>query len=112
MESMDDVAFIGRNPKDRRNVYIVTGDSAAGITHGTIARIVLRDLIVGRENLCGRLSLAASVPMLQRIARAIQFRALKTVNPRGLFRFNLYPQLRFGFLLGSGTPPTTLQNLC
>jgi glycine/D-amino acid oxidase-like deaminating enzyme len=31
-------------------VYIVTGDSGAGITHGTIAGILLRDLIVGRDN--------------------------------------------------------------
>jgi glycine/D-amino acid oxidase-like deaminating enzyme/nitrite reductase/ring-hydroxylating ferredoxin subunit len=50
MESMDDVAFIGRNPKDDSNVYIATGDSGAGITHGTIAGILLRDLIVGRDN--------------------------------------------------------------
>jgi glycine/D-amino acid oxidase-like deaminating enzyme len=50
MESMDDVAFIGRNPKDDPNVYIATGDSGAGITHGTIAGILLRDLIVGRDN--------------------------------------------------------------
>jgi Rieske Fe-S protein len=50
MESMDDVAFIGRNPKDDPNVYIVTGDSGAGVTHGTIAGILLRDLIVGRDN--------------------------------------------------------------
>jgi glycine/D-amino acid oxidase-like deaminating enzyme len=50
MESTDDVAFIGRNPKDDPNVYIATGDSGAGITHGTIAGILLRDLIVGRDN--------------------------------------------------------------
>ncbi len=50
MESMDGLAFIGRNPKDDPNVYIVTGDSGAGLTHGTIAGILLRDLIVGRDN--------------------------------------------------------------
>jgi glycine/D-amino acid oxidase-like deaminating enzyme/nitrite reductase/ring-hydroxylating ferredoxin subunit len=50
MESMDCLAFIGRNPKDDPNVYIVTGDSGAGLTHGTIAGILLRDLIVGRDN--------------------------------------------------------------
>ena len=50
MESMDGLAFIGRNPKDDPNVYIVTGDSGAGITHGTIAGILLRDLILGRDN--------------------------------------------------------------
>ena len=50
MESMDDLAFIGRNPKDDPNVYIITGDSGAGLTHGTIAGILLCDLIVGRDN--------------------------------------------------------------
>jgi glycine/D-amino acid oxidase-like deaminating enzyme/nitrite reductase/ring-hydroxylating ferredoxin subunit len=50
MESMDYIAFIGRNPNDDSNVYIVTGDSGAGLTHGTIAGILLRDLIVGRDN--------------------------------------------------------------
>ena len=49
-ESMDGLAFIGRNPKDDPNVYIVTGDSGAGLTHGTIGGILLRDLIVGRDN--------------------------------------------------------------
>jgi Rieske Fe-S protein len=47
---MDSLAFIGHNPKDDPNVYIVTGDSGAGLTHGTIAGILLRDLIVGRDN--------------------------------------------------------------
>jgi glycine/D-amino acid oxidase-like deaminating enzyme/nitrite reductase/ring-hydroxylating ferredoxin subunit len=50
MESMDGLAFIGRNPKDDRNVYVVTGDSGVGLTHGTIAGILLRDLIVDRDN--------------------------------------------------------------
>jgi glycine/D-amino acid oxidase-like deaminating enzyme/nitrite reductase/ring-hydroxylating ferredoxin subunit len=50
MESMDGLAFMGRNPKDDPNVYIVTGDSGAGLTHGTIGGILLRDLIVGRDN--------------------------------------------------------------
>src|ERR1035438_8226167 len=49
MESMDYVAFIGRNPKDDPNVYIVTGDSGGGTTHGPIGGILLRDLIVGRD---------------------------------------------------------------
>src|ERR1035437_4963676 len=49
-ESMDGLAFIGRNPKDDPNVYIVTGDSGSGLTHGTIGGILLRDLILGRDN--------------------------------------------------------------
>jgi glycine/D-amino acid oxidase-like deaminating enzyme/nitrite reductase/ring-hydroxylating ferredoxin subunit len=50
MEPVDGVAFIGRNPMDKDNVYIVTGDSGMGMTHGTIAGILITDLIMGREN--------------------------------------------------------------
>ncbi len=50
METIDGLAFIGRNPMDADNVYIATGDSGMGITHGTIAGILLTDLILGREN--------------------------------------------------------------
>ncbi|MBI1898731.1 MAG: FAD-dependent oxidoreductase [Acidobacteria bacterium] len=49
MEPVDALAFIGRNPGDR-NVYIATGDSGNGMTHGTIAGMLLSDLIGGREN--------------------------------------------------------------
>jgi glycine/D-amino acid oxidase-like deaminating enzyme/nitrite reductase/ring-hydroxylating ferredoxin subunit len=50
METVDGLAFIGRNPLDHDNVYIATGDSGMGMTHGTIAGILLTDLILGREN--------------------------------------------------------------
>ena len=50
LESMDGLAFIGRNPTDDQNVYIATGDSGMGMTHGTIAGILLTDLIRGRTN--------------------------------------------------------------
>lgn len=50
MDSFDGLAFIGRNPMDKENVYIVTGDSGMGMTHGTIAGILLTDLIAGRKN--------------------------------------------------------------
>jgi len=50
MDSVDGIAFIGRNPKDDPNIYIASGDSGAGLTHGTIAGIILRDLILGRDN--------------------------------------------------------------
>ena len=50
MEPVDGLAFIGRNPMDEDNVYIATGDSGNGMTHGTIAGILLTDLIMGREN--------------------------------------------------------------
>ena len=50
MEPVDGLAFIGRNPVDKPNVFIATGDSGNGMTHGTIAGILLTDLICGREN--------------------------------------------------------------
>lgn len=50
MEPIDGIAYIGRNPGDEKNVFIVTGDSGHGLTHGTIAGILLPDLIEGREN--------------------------------------------------------------
>jgi len=50
METIDGMAFIGRNPMDKENVYIATGDSGNGMTHGTIAGLLLTDLIQGREN--------------------------------------------------------------
>ena len=50
MEPADGLAFIGRNPLDEDNVYIATGDSGQGMTHGTIAGLLLTDLIQGRKN--------------------------------------------------------------
>lgn len=50
MEPFDFMAFIGADPAGRENVYVATGDSGHGITHGTIAGIVLSDAVLGREN--------------------------------------------------------------
>jgi glycine/D-amino acid oxidase-like deaminating enzyme/nitrite reductase/ring-hydroxylating ferredoxin subunit len=50
METQDYLAFIGPNPADHDNIYVVTGDSGMGITHGTIAGMLLSDLILGRTN--------------------------------------------------------------
>jgi glycine/D-amino acid oxidase-like deaminating enzyme/nitrite reductase/ring-hydroxylating ferredoxin subunit len=50
MEPVDSLAFIGRNPLDDDNVYIVTGDSGNGLTHGTLAGMLLGDLIAGRAS--------------------------------------------------------------
>lgn len=49
IQSIDDVAFIGRNPGER-NVYVATGFSGTGMTYGTIAATLISDLIMGREN--------------------------------------------------------------
>jgi len=66
MEPMDSIAYIGRNPWDKENVFIITGDSGNGMTHCTIGGMLVTDLINGRENNLekiynpGRLKLKAS----------------------------------------------------
>jgi Rieske Fe-S protein len=50
MEPKGSLAFIGHNPNDAENIYIVTGDPGNGMTHGTIAGIILSDLILGKKN--------------------------------------------------------------
>jgi len=50
MEPIDGLAYIGRNPLDDDNVYIATGDSGNGMTHGTIAGMLISDLVLGRPN--------------------------------------------------------------
>ena len=54
MEPIDSLAFIGLNPQQEKetndNIYIATGDSGNGMTHGTIAGILLSDLILGKQN--------------------------------------------------------------
>ncbi|PUZ28414.1 (2Fe-2S)-binding protein [Chitinophaga parva] len=50
LEPMDGLAFIGHNPGDKDNIFIVTGDSGNGMTHGTIAGLLIPDLIQGKEN--------------------------------------------------------------
>jgi glycine/D-amino acid oxidase-like deaminating enzyme/nitrite reductase/ring-hydroxylating ferredoxin subunit len=50
METVDYLSFTGRNPGDKDNVYIHTGDSGMGLTHGTIAGMLITDLVLGRTN--------------------------------------------------------------
>jgi Rieske Fe-S protein len=50
MEPMDGIAFIGRNPLDHDNVYIITGDSGNGMTHCSFAGLLISDLINKKEN--------------------------------------------------------------
>ena len=50
MEPFDYAAFIGPNPDGAQNIFMVSGDSGQGMTHGTIAGILLTDLVMGRES--------------------------------------------------------------
>jgi glycine/D-amino acid oxidase-like deaminating enzyme/nitrite reductase/ring-hydroxylating ferredoxin subunit len=49
IEPIDSAAFIGKNPGDD-NIYIATGTSGNGMTYGTMAGIIIPDLILGYEN--------------------------------------------------------------
>lgn len=49
MEPIDCLAYIGKNPGDD-NIYIITGDSGNGMTHGTLGGIIITDLIMGKDN--------------------------------------------------------------
>jgi nitrite reductase/ring-hydroxylating ferredoxin subunit len=50
MEPIDYLAFSGRDPSGAENVYVHTGDSGMGLTHGTIGGMLISDLILGRAN--------------------------------------------------------------
>lgn len=50
METLDGLAYIGADPAGAENVYLATGDSGMGMTHGTIAGMLLSDLILRRPN--------------------------------------------------------------
>jgi hypothetical protein len=51
IEPNDYMAYIGRNAgMSENNVYICTGDSGNGLTHGVIAGRLLTDLMLGIEN--------------------------------------------------------------
>jgi len=50
METVDGLGFIGRNPLDRDNVFLITGDSGMGLTHGTLGAMIVSDLINGLDN--------------------------------------------------------------
>ncbi len=49
MEPVDSLAYIGKNPGDD-NIYIITGDSGNGMTHGTLGGMIIKDIITGKEN--------------------------------------------------------------
>ncbi|MGN6519598.1 MAG: FAD-dependent oxidoreductase [Dokdonella sp.] len=52
IEPVDGLAFIGHDPGGEANVYVVTGDSGNGLTHGTIAAEVVPALIAGGADPC------------------------------------------------------------
>ena len=51
LDTIDYAAFIGRNPGDD-NVYVHTGDSGQGITHGVVGAMINSALILGADAKC------------------------------------------------------------
>jgi len=49
IEPVDSLAFIGRSPY-HDSIYIATGYSGNGMTYGTLAAVLLADLIAGKKN--------------------------------------------------------------
>lgn len=50
LETIDGLAFLGPTPSGPENLLMASGDSGMGLTHGTIAGMLLSDRIVGRDN--------------------------------------------------------------
>ncbi|MFL6373879.1 MAG: FAD-dependent oxidoreductase [Pyrinomonadaceae bacterium] len=50
METHDGLAFIGQYSDREPNVFLITGDSGMGMTHGTIGGMLVSDLILERED--------------------------------------------------------------
>ena len=48
-EPVDYAAYIGRN-HGNRHVYVATGDSGQGMTNSVAAGLIVRDLVLGRQN--------------------------------------------------------------
>lgn len=49
LEPVDGVAFIGRDPGSER-LFVATGDSGQGMTHGALAGMIIKDLILTGAN--------------------------------------------------------------
>ncbi len=75
MEPVDGLAFIGESPDKAKNVYIITGDSGNGLTHGTLGAMLVTDLITGRSNPWAALYDPSRTPV-----RAIKEFARENVN--------------------------------
>ncbi|MEX2584250.1 MAG: FAD-dependent oxidoreductase [Gemmatimonadota bacterium] len=48
-EPADAMAYIGPHPGEE-NLFVITGDSGQGLSHGTLGGILISDLIAGRDN--------------------------------------------------------------
>lgn len=61
MDTLDYGAFIGREAH-RNRIFVTTGDSGQGVTHGVVASLIIPDLIEGKENKFARVYEPARKP--------------------------------------------------
>ena len=80
IEPVDGLGYVGPEPEGKRNRYIITGDSGMGITHATLGAMLVRDMILGRDNPWekiydpGRISLLAVGEMVKEdVNMAVQY---------------------------------------
>lgn len=66
---MDRVPYIGPISPLSDGVYVATGFNAWGMTHGTVAGLLLSDLVAGRENRWERLYTPNRLPPLKSLQR-------------------------------------------
>lgn len=77
MEPVDGLSFIGKDPENKNHVYIITGDSGMGITHATFGGMIIRDLIIGKENIWselydpGRITLKSAMEYIKQGANTV-----------------------------------------
>ncbi len=50
LNPVDGLAYIGRNPMDSDNVYVITGHSGNGMTYSMIGAMLITDQIMGKKN--------------------------------------------------------------
>ncbi len=50
LETIDGLAYIGKNPNDHDNVFILTGFGGNGMTYATLGAQLIHDQIVGKPN--------------------------------------------------------------
>lgn len=50
IEPSDGLAYIGHHPGQSKSIFVITGDSGNGLTHGTIGGMLVSDLILDNDN--------------------------------------------------------------
>lgn len=85
IEPVDGIPYIGLNPFSR-HVYVGTGYSGNGMTFGTLAAMLVTDLVLGTDSLYAHLVAAGRV---KPFASAARFAAENISFPRHLVKDNL-----------------------